>query len=96
MLNEWHRKWRNFLKEKTVEPGTGRWHYTHQRLRAAYRSLKSNLPYLFTYQKYPELKIPNTTNSLEGTFSRLKELVNIHRGLNSYVKKKIITEILAN
>ena len=39
--------------------------------------LTTNLPYLFTYQKYPELAIPNTTNALDGTFAHLKELVNI-------------------
>ena len=95
-LSEWYGKWAEFLKEKTVDPETGRWHYTHRRLRAAYRSLKTNLPYLFTYRKYPELNIPNTTNSLEGTFSHLKELVTIHRGLNVSLKRKLIDEILAN
>ncbi|MGD9577531.1 MAG: hypothetical protein AB7Y74_04705 [Syntrophorhabdus sp.] len=83
-----------FLKERTVDTSTGRWHYTHRRLRSAYRSLRINLPYLFTYQKYPELAIPNTTNALDGTFAHLKELVNIHRGAGIILKTKIITEIL--
>jgi len=69
------------LKEKTVNPETNKWFYTHKRLRSVYRSLKTNLPYLFTYQKYPELNIPNTTNSLDGTFSNFKSLPRIHRGL---------------
>lgn len=94
-LSEWHRKWSNFLKEKTVEPETERWHYTHQRIRKAYQSLKGNLPYLFTYQRYPELKIPKTTNSLEGFFSHLKDLVTLHRGLKINLKRKIINQILA-
>ena len=59
-------------------------------------SLKNNLPYLFTYQDYPALQIPNTTNSLEGSFAQLKELVVIHRGLNKSLKRKMINEILAN
>jgi len=92
-LKNWHGKWGQFLKERTVDPSTGRWHYTRRRLRSAYRSLTTNLPYLFTYQKYPELAIPNTTNALDGTFAHPKELVNIHRGAGITLKTKIITEI---
>ena len=93
-LSNWYNQWETFLKEKTTNPETGRWCYTHKRVRSAYRSLKTNLPYLFTYQKYPELKIPNTTNSLDGYFSRLKKLLNVHSGLNEKRKFKIIVEIL--
>ncbi|HOD78837.1 MAG TPA: hypothetical protein PKI10_11275, partial [Syntrophorhabdus sp.] len=39
-----------------------------------------NLPFLFTYKKYPDLNIPNTTNSLDGCFAYLKELVRVRRG----------------
>jgi hypothetical protein len=56
--------------------------------------LKINLPYLFTYQKYSELNIPNTTNFLDGCFAYLKELVRVHRGINKTLKRKIIQEIL--
>lgn len=94
-LNEWHTQWNPFLKEKTLNPETKRWFYTHKRLRAAYRSLKTNLPFLFTYQRYPELRIPNTTNSLDGTFSHLKDLLRIHRGLNRKRKIKLFDEILS-
>jgi hypothetical protein len=40
------------------------------------------------------LNIPNTTNSLDGCFSYLKELVKIHRGSRKDLKRKIIEEIL--
>ena len=93
-LNDWYVKWKDFLKEKTINPETNRWCYTHKRLRSAYRSLKTNLPYLFTYQKYPNLNIPNTTNSLDGYFNILKSLINVHRGLNSERRYKIVIEIL--
>lgn len=95
VINNWHQKWSSFLKERTTDPLTGKWFYTHKRLRSAYRSLKINLPYLFTYQKYSELNIPNTTNSLDGCFAYLKELVRVHRGINKTLKIKIIQEILA-
>lgn len=93
-LTHWHEKWTIFLKERTINEETGKWFYKHKRIRSAYRSLKVNLSYLFTYQKYPKLNIPNTTNSLDGYFSHLKELVKIHRGLNPQLKRKLIDEIL--
>jgi hypothetical protein len=95
-LFDWYQKWEYFLKEKTVDLVTKRWHYTHRRIRSAIRSLKTNLPYLFTYLDYPELKIPNTTNSLDGSFTNLKDLVGVHRGFSKTLKRKIIEEILSN
>ncbi|MCX6261587.1 MAG: transposase, partial [Bacteroidia bacterium] len=61
---------------------------------SAYRSLRTNLPYLFTYQKHPDLNIPNTTNSLDGCFAYLKAIVKVHRGSKKNLKRKIIEEIL--
>jgi len=95
-FNDWCDKWQDFLKERTVNPETKRWSYTHKRVRSARRSLKNNLPFLFTYQRYPELNIPNTTNALEGSFSWLKQDVNIHRGFTRQLKDKIIEHILMN
>ena len=94
-LNRWHEDWKEFLKEKSFNPETRRCFYTHKRLRSAYRSLKTNIYYLFTYQRHPELNMPNTTNSLDGTFSHLKDLLRIHRGLNQKHKLKLINEILS-
>ena len=93
-LSEWHEEWKDFLKEKTINIETRKWFYTHKRVRSAYRSLKTNLPYLFTYQKYPNLKIPNTTNSLDGYFNSLKSLINVHRGLIPKRRMRIAIEIL--
>lgn len=94
LLNVWYEKWKEFLKEKTYSPDSRHWQYTHKRIRSAYRSLNTNLPYLFTYQKHPHLKIPNTTNSLDGFFNKLKSLLNIHRGLSPKKRLKLIQEIL--
>jgi len=93
-LDNWFLKWRKFLNEKTENPFTGRKQFTHRRLRSAYNSLKSNLEYLFTYEEYFNLKMPNTSNSLDGTFSHLKDKVRIHRGLKLDRKKKLIEELL--
>jgi len=95
LLESWRLKWHSFLKEKTINPDTGKWCYTHRRIRSAHYSLRTNLPYLFTCKKYSRLNIPNTTSSLEGAFSHLKELSGIHRGLSYELKRKMIDEILA-
>ena len=93
-LNLWHEKWKDFLSEKTTDEITGTWHYTHGRLRSAYYSVKRNLPYLFTYLRYPELNIPNTTNSLEGIFTHIKKNIRLHGGLRIHQKQPMIEEFL--
>lgn len=93
-LADWFKTYGAFINERTYITGTNRWRYTHRRVRSAYNSLKKNLPFLYTYQKYPELKIPNTTNSLDGYWSRLKNLLSAHRGKSAERKRKIATEIL--
>jgi len=93
-LNAWYKIWREFLNERTINPLTGSKNYTHSRIRSGYFSLKHNLPYLFIYQRYHELGIPNTTNSLDGTFAHIKDKVRIHRGLKRHRKEKLIEELL--
>jgi len=97
LLDAWYFRWANFLKEKTKVPGTKRWFYTHKRTRSAYRSLRANVPYLFTYQRLRKegINCPNTNNSLEGTFAHLKDKVRLHRGLKLIRKLKLIDQILA-
>ena len=93
----WHQTWSSFIEEKTTETfvtGQKKWHYTHKNVRSAYRSLKTNLPYLFTYQRYPELHIPNTTNTLDGSFSALKKKLAVHHGLRRDRRYKIISQLL--
>jgi hypothetical protein len=93
-LNEWHEKHEEFLKEKSFNPETGKRCFKHRRTRSAYFSLKRNLLYLFTFQDHIELNIPNTNNSMEGTFSYIKKKVNIHNGLRRDRKIKLIFYLL--
>lgn len=95
-LDNWHTKYGDFLKEKTTVEGTNRWHYTHGRLKSAYRSLRNNLPYLFTFQNNPHLHIPNTTNHCDGLFSHVKQKVLIHRGISKKRRKQMIDYFLEN
>jgi transposase-like protein len=78
---DWLSKWKTFLNEITINPETGKKHYTHKRLRSAARSIKSNLPFLFTWYDYQDLKIPCTTNAIEGVFSAIKIKIRVHAGL---------------
>ncbi len=96
LLEAWYFRWSDFLKEKTKVVGTKRWFYTHKRTRSAYRSLRTNLPFLFTYQRLKQqgINCPNTNNSLEGSFAHLKDKVRLHRGLKLKRKLKLINQIL--
>ena len=93
-LVAWEKRWRDFINEKTRVLGTKHWYYTHKNVRSAYLSLKHNLPHLFTYQKYPKLNIPNTTNDLEGFFSALKKKLAPHHGLRRGRRFKVISQLL--
>jgi len=93
-LVNYERKWQNFLQEKTIILGLKRPQYTHKNVRSALRSLKTNLVNLFTYQRYPLLNIPNTTNSIDGYFAGLKKKVAQHHGLRRDRRYKVISELL--
>jgi hypothetical protein len=95
-LSAWHEQHKEFLDERSVTPYKKRgWEYTHRRVRAAYRSLKENCSRLFTYQRYPQHHIPNTTNTLDGMFSQIKNRLAVHRGLRRDRRYKIIAAILS-
>ena len=84
-------KWGTFLNEQKLDE-KGKLRYVHKKLRSAYRSLKTNLPWLFTWYDYPELIIPNTTNAIDGHFSDLKNKLRCHNGLSITRRKKFIDE----
>ncbi len=91
---KYENKWKHFLEEKTIIIGLKRPQYTHKNVRSALRSLKSNLPNLFTYQRYPELHIPNTTNTIDGYFASVKKKVSAHHGLRKDRRFKVISQLL--
>ena len=96
-LDEWYDKYQDFLDEKSLSSTTGKLHYTHPRIRAAYRSLRTNLPYLFTYKNYKNIGIQNTNNALEGgVFSHMKNMISLHRGLSKSMKLNLVDYYLLN
>jgi len=97
MLNAWSKRYQSFIDEKVADDSKRGWHYKHKNIRSAYRSLKRFLPYLFIYKKYPDLKIPTTTNYLDGgCFSPLKDLLRVHRGTSIKMRRKLIVYFLEN
>lgn len=92
-LQAWLDKWKDFLDERKADV-KGKNRYVHKKLRSAYGSLKTNLPWLFTWYDNIGLKIPNTTNAIDGHFSDLKNKLRNHNGLSMARKKKFIDEFL--
>ena len=93
-FKSWCSRWHAFLQEKTFNTETGRWYWTHKRLRQARNSVAVHLPFLFTFQKYPELHIPNTTNSLDGKFKKAKVALAVHSGLTHARQIKLVLSLL--
>lgn len=92
-FSAWCERWHKFLAERTTL-ASGRTTYTHRRLRAARRSVMAHLPWLFTYEDFPTLGIPRTTNRLEGVNSLLKRSMVNHNGLNGKNRIKFIDSFL--
>jgi len=90
-LYDWYIKWESFLNERKLD-SKGKNRYVHTKLRSAYRSLKTNLPWLFTWYDNMDLQIPNTTNAIDGHFADLKNKLRCHNGLSIERKKKFIDE----
>ena len=95
-LQTWYERHKAFLNARTINPFTHKSRYTHARLRSAYHSLKRNLPHLFTFERYPDLGIPNTTNLLEGKFADLKAKLRCHQGMKKEHKIKFIKDYFSN
>ena len=90
-LNAYVEKYRDFLNEKTINPLTNEKYWTHKELRSAALSLIHFKKYLFTFET--NKKIPKTTNSLEGHFSHINGITDIHRGLSRPQKQKVLNTI---
>ena len=71
-------------------------YYRNSALRSAFRSIDSNMLYLFIYTDIKNSNIPSTNNHLEGMFEHIKERIKIHRGLDKNRKKKAVRFLLKN
>lgn len=85
------KKYQSFLNEKTTNLETGKTDFTHEPLRKSVLSVMHFLPYLFTFEKNKD--IPRTTNTLEGHFSHIRDIVGVHRGLSRSHTEKVLNSI---
>ena len=90
-LNDWYNRWSLFFNERKIDE-KGKYRYVHKKLRSAYRSLTTNLPWLFTWYDNPHLQMPNTTNAIDGIFADLKNKLRNHNGLSLQRRKRFIDE----
>lgn len=91
-LKTYIERYRTVLNEKTYNPISGEWDWTHRPLRQATLSLERLRTYLFTFEH--DSSIPKTTNSLEGHFSHLKDYLGMHRGVPRQQAERILQSLL--
>jgi len=84
-------RYRDFLNERTYHPESGTSSWTHQELRSAVLSLKQFEPYLFTHETVRAL--PQTSNTLEGHFGHIRDIVRVHRGISDELLRKVLCAI---
>lgn len=89
-IQQFYAVYGNFLLERTIHPD-GSWSYTHAGVRSAATALTNWFDHLFVY--LTDSSIPNTTNTCDGHFSHVKDIVRIHRGLKMNMKQKVLDAI---
>ena len=88
----WCTRWKDFLEEKTRRPDGG-WEYTHDRLVRARNSLNKLIRQglLFTYLDPTwDHPMPATTNQIESTNARLRQMLRDHRGIRLTRRMKAV------
>ena len=96
-IANWQYRHGRWVAERTYLPGSyKKFNYTHQNSRRAFYSLHNNRHFLFTYEDYPELNIPKTSNMIEGRFGAIKTKLLCHRGCSDEMKWKLFLDLLIN
>ena len=88
----WCTRWKGFLEEKTRRPDGG-WEYTHERLVRARNSLNKLIRQglLFTYLDPTWTRqMPATTNQIESTNARLRQMLRDHRAMGLTRRMKAV------
>lgn len=87
-LFDWYDIYKEFINQKTINPLTGRYWFTHKNLRKSFVHINRALPNMFHY--LDNQNIPKTTNAIESFFGHLKGNIAIHRGLSKEHYKNYI------
>ena len=90
----WKQRNLNWLNEKHRNEH-GKLEWTHADTRKAYNAIISHAKWLFTYEKYPDLNIPKTSNIIEGKFGNAKDKLKLHHGYTDKLKIKIFFSLLS-
>lgn len=91
-LKAYWKECKPFLDEKTLNPETHRWDWTHRRLRQAAMSLRHHEKHLFTFEH--DRSIPKNTNSIEGHFRHVKRYLGDHSGVDRQQAERILHSLL--
>ena len=84
-FHNWYAEYQDYINQKSYNPETDRYWYTHKMVRRSFMTIKRALPNMFHYLDNP--RIPKSSNSIESFFGHMKGHLNIHRGL-SYSHRK--------
>ncbi len=87
-LIKWHEIYKDYINQKSINPETGRYWYTHKMVRRVFMTIKRALPDMFKYLE--NKRIPKSTNGLESFFGHLKGHLNVHRGLSRMHRRQFI------
>lgn len=87
-LHNWHNIYKDFINQKSHNPETGRYWFTHKMVRRSFMTIKRALPNMFHYLDNP--KVPKSTNAIESFFGHMKGHLNIHRGLSYRHRKQFL------
>ena len=68
------KQYETFLQERNPNG-----EYEHKKLRTIMNSIRWYLPYLYTFEAYPERDIPRTTGACDGYFAHIKDKLRVHR-----------------
>lgn len=91
-FEEWYEKYKDIVNErvqdKRIKHKTPP--YMRPRLRSAYRSVRRNIPLLWTFYDHPETGLPNTNNALEDLFSDLNLRLEFTVGLARNIERNCV------
>jgi hypothetical protein len=85
---DWDMQYRDFIREISINPASGRTWYKHKMIRRVRRLLINAFPNMFHYLQ--DSQIPKSTNALESFFGHLKDNLSIHRGLSIRNRKNFV------
>jgi len=100
-LKYWYRRYHKFINERTIKHdpkrGERHWHYTHERLRSAYKQLYKITDDLLRSSYRINQELPHNTNHIEGGInSQIRTKLKLHRGMPQAHQMRLVDWYLFN